>query len=416
MTISTTNNKMEYTSDGILVAYTLDYKVLDATHMTVYLDGVLQSSGYTVDLNADQDNDPGGTVTLDTAPAAGVLITLLRTVPLTQLVDYQPYDPFPAATHERALDNLTLQNQQQQEEIDRNSQGIGTEPGVDTTAPVYDAGKGWMWSESDPKKIVNSDVNLNQLGLQVAADASAASTSAYEASVSEGWSYKWAQENEDVPVDDGVHPSGFSAYHWAKKSEATAAAGEANLGSNLGAGEGVFAQKSVVTLEFKSLVAAGTLGIASDADEITLTGTGLADAPSDGKEYVRKDAAWEIATQSGGVPIGSVIMWAGIVGDIPVGWQVADGTNGTVNLLGKFARGIDVGATGIDPDGERAVGNSQLDELKSHTHDNGAATGTSAGGGFGSLAGDTSSITSGGTGGAETRPVNVAVYYIQKVS
>ncbi|RKX23260.1 MAG: hypothetical protein DRP45_10705, partial [Candidatus Zixiibacteriota bacterium] len=190
MTISTTNNKMEYTSDGILVAYTLDYKVLDATHMTVYLDGVLQSSGYTVDLNADQDNDPGGTVTLDTAPAAGVLITLLRTVPLTQLVDYQPYDPFPAATHERALDNLTLQNQQQQEEIDRNSQGIGTEPGVDTTAPVYDAGKGWMWSESDPKKIVNSDVNLNQLGLQVAADASAASTSAYEASVREGWSYK----------------------------------------------------------------------------------------------------------------------------------------------------------------------------------------------------------------------------------
>jgi len=130
----------------------------------------------------------------------------------------------------------------------------------------------------------------------------------------------------------------------------------------------------------------------------------------DPHQWARKGA------QATALPVGSIIMWGGLIGSVPTGWQIADGTNGTVDLRGRFARGIDVGATGVDPDGERVVGNVQLDEFKSHIHSvpdthilsgsSGAAVGVQ----------DPTDGESGATGGDETRPVNVAVYYIQKVS
>lgn len=46
---------------------------------------------------------------------------------------------------------------------------------------------------------------------------------------------------------------------------------EINTASNLGAGEGVFAQKSTYDLEFKSLVAGDNINISSDANEITIS-------------------------------------------------------------------------------------------------------------------------------------------------
>jgi len=53
----------------------------------------------------------------------------------------------------------------------------------------------------------------------------------------------------------------------------TSGGGEANTASNLGAGEGIFAQKVGVDLQFKSLVAGTNISLASDANEITITGT-----------------------------------------------------------------------------------------------------------------------------------------------
>lgn len=49
--------------------------------------------------------------------------------------------------------------------------------------------------------------------------------------------------------------------------------GEVNTASNLGAGEGVFAQKNVADLEFKSLVAGTNIDITSDSNTITIDNT-----------------------------------------------------------------------------------------------------------------------------------------------
>jgi hypothetical protein len=58
-----------------------------------------------------------------------------------------------------------------------------------------------------------------------------------------------------------------------------AGTGEANTASNLGAGEGVFAAKVGVDLQFKSLVAGTNVSLGSDANTITINSTGGAASP-----------------------------------------------------------------------------------------------------------------------------------------
>jgi len=48
--------------------------------------------------------------------------------------------------------------------------------------------------------------------------------------------------------------------------------------------------------------------------------------------------------------IGAIIIWSGAIADIPAGWQLCDGTNGTPDLRGLFVKGAfgdgDRGVTG----------------------------------------------------------------------
>tara|TARA_R110000751_G_scaffold145545_1_gene249110 strand:- start:55 stop:696 length:642 start_codon:yes stop_codon:yes gene_type:complete len=45
------------------------------------------------------------------------------------------------------------------------------------------------------------------------------------------------------------------------------------------------------------------------------------------------------------VPSGVVLMWAGILANIPAGYNLCDGTNGTPNLIAKFIRCVATDAT-----------------------------------------------------------------------
>jgi hypothetical protein len=67
-----------------------------------------------------------------------------------------------------------------------------------------------------------------------------------------------------------------------------------------------------------------------------------------------------------GVPAGAIIMWSGVVGAIPAGWYLCDGTNGTPNLVDRFVRGASGGdelTTGGSDSVVLDVGN-----LPSHDH------------------------------------------------
>jgi hypothetical protein len=50
-------------------------------------------------------------------------------------------------------------------------------------------------------------------------------------------------------------------------------------------------------------------------------------------------------TASGTIPSGLIAMWHGTIANIPSGWVICDGNNGTPNLLDKFVKGVPTAAT-----------------------------------------------------------------------
>ena len=202
---------MLYTADGVATVYAYTFRVDRAEDMSVYLDGVLTPSGWTID---GLGSDNGGNVTFSVAPALNVTITLLREIALEQLVDYQKYDPFPSETHEGALDKLTMIDQQLQEQLGRTLLASPDTPAsVDNTLPPYSAGKGIMWHETE-ERMTNSDDNINGIVSAANASAAAAANSETNALASENKATLWAEEAEDTPVEPGE----YSAYHWAQKA------------------------------------------------------------------------------------------------------------------------------------------------------------------------------------------------------
>lgn len=60
------------------------------------------------------------------------------------------------------------------------------------------------------------------------------------------------------------------------------------------------------------------------------------------------DVRGEIRSEVGGVdyfmvPQGAIIMWSGLISDIPDGWALCDGNNGTPDLLSRFIFGVPSG-------------------------------------------------------------------------
>jgi hypothetical protein len=142
---------------------------------------------------------------------------------------------------------------------------------------------------------------------------------------------------------------------------------------------------------------------------------------------------------TGGVPAGAVMAFA--MNSAPTGWLAADGlavsrstyarlfaavgtTHGVGNgsttfnvpdLRGYFVRGS---GTNSDATASGTFGAKQADELKSHSHtvgDNGVASNGNFGpGGAAPYPSGGATRTTSDTGGAETRPKNIAMLYCIK--
>lgn len=68
-----------------------------------------------------------------------------------------------------------------------------------------------------------------------------------------------------------------------------------------------------------------------------------------------------------GMPDGTIVMWSGAVTDIPDGWVLCDGTNGTPNLQDRFILSINAGENPGATGGEHEKMLSAVN-LPSHTH------------------------------------------------
>ena len=151
MTVPTTTNRISY-SGSTATGYPYTFKIFSNSDLEVY-----QTSGATTQkLTLDADytvsgagQDSGGNVTLAQAPAASDILTIRRVLPLTQEIDYQPLDPFPAESHEEGLDRGVMLAQQIQEELGRSLKlAAYTTCTADLTLPEPSARKVLNWNDT----------------------------------------------------------------------------------------------------------------------------------------------------------------------------------------------------------------------------------------------------------------------------
>lgn len=158
MTLLSQTSKNVFVGDGATVLFSYTFRIFADADLEVTIQDtsvtpqteitLVLTSDYTVTGAGDAS---GGTITLlltgqlSAAPSATDNITIKRNLPLTQPTDYVENDPFPATSHEDALDRSRMIDQQLQEESDRslripiNITGVST----DLPSPVADQILGW---------------------------------------------------------------------------------------------------------------------------------------------------------------------------------------------------------------------------------------------------------------------------------
>ena len=125
MTVSTTTGSVSYSANGTQPIFAYTFRIFEDADLVVILrndtTGVETTQTLTTDYTVTgAGTQSGGNVVFGAAPATGNTMFIRRVLPLTQTTDYVENDPFPAESHERALDKLTMLVQQTQlEDEDR---------------------------------------------------------------------------------------------------------------------------------------------------------------------------------------------------------------------------------------------------------------------------------------------------------
>jgi len=126
MTVSSTTTRNSSSGNGVLDTFSYGFKIFDDDDITVIIrtesTGVetvkTKNTHYTV---TGVGSASGGNIvfTSGNIPASGETVVRLRTTARTQLTDYVANDPFPAESHEDALDKLTFITQELEEQLGR---------------------------------------------------------------------------------------------------------------------------------------------------------------------------------------------------------------------------------------------------------------------------------------------------------
>ncbi|MBT5658556.1 MAG: hydrolase, partial [Rhodospirillaceae bacterium] len=110
--------RIQYTGDGTQTAFTYPFPIFADGDIEVYLDDTLKTitTDYTV---AGAGDSAGGTVTILAAPLSGIVVTLLRNIPIKRTTDFQEGGEFRAKVINDELDKMTAGLQQVEVEAGR---------------------------------------------------------------------------------------------------------------------------------------------------------------------------------------------------------------------------------------------------------------------------------------------------------
>lgn len=100
---------VRYAADGARTSFAYPFPIFASEDLKIYFDGAPQYYGFDV---AGSGESSGGTVTFDAPPAAGIVVTLERSLPLERMTDYLEGGDFSARSINTELDYLTAGLQQ----------------------------------------------------------------------------------------------------------------------------------------------------------------------------------------------------------------------------------------------------------------------------------------------------------------
>jgi len=110
MSISTTSTKISYEGNASDAQYPIPFKYLEESHVSVYIDGVLQAKGAGADYEMGGDGTTNtGWITTTSPQADTKTITIVLDVPFDQPVDLQETGVLSSSTLEEAYDRLNMQ-------------------------------------------------------------------------------------------------------------------------------------------------------------------------------------------------------------------------------------------------------------------------------------------------------------------
>jgi microcystin-dependent protein len=289
MTISNTTVKHVYSGNGVATRWDYTFKILQTSDIQVYLTspaGITEqvTANYSIDVNNKQVVYPA--VGAGMQPLAdGWQITLLRAVPQTQDMDLQNQGAYDAEDIESGFDKLTMLLQEISEKLRRT------------------------------------------VSLPVTSDTSAGDIADYIDQMS-------VLLKSGIDQIDAISAANIEAVDAIKQDAQTAennAAGSATASGNSAAA----AAESAVVADAAADRALAASGIPGPYDgETGHAHTGEdGQGPKVGKIGLTADVAGYL------VPTGGIIMWSGKIADIPSGWYLCDGNNGTPDLRDRFIVG-----------------------------------------------------------------------------
>lgn len=458
--------RIQYEADGATTEFSYPFVIFEDSDLLVYLNDTLQTSGYTV---SGAGVEGGGDVTFDTEPEDGVIVTLVRLVPEERTTDFAEGGAFRAAVINDELDRIVCMVQQLREDVSRSVARPATSTATASLAlPDPAAGKALKWNAAGDG-LANSAVDPDTLGSAASAAVAAAAAAETAQGLAEdardaasGYSddaQDYAAQAAaavaalpqatitDISVDTTVDAEDngvtFAATTTAADVDLTCPPSEEAATGEVDAPFLFWASCSGDNSLF--LVPQGTDTIAGSADPYELVDGEKARVVLDESVTPHNWAVMVFGAAAGdATPVGAIMGFS--MSTVPTGWLECSGaavsrttyadlfaaigttygagdgstTFNLPDLRGEFLRGWDHGR-GVDAG--RGPGSFQDGEVEEHDHitpiyDTGIgypSAGVSPATGVAPSGNRSSTVTkTSATGGAETRPRNVAVMYCIK--
>lgn len=171
MTVTTTEDTIHQTGNGVTNTVSYPYKFFAKTDLVVIntnlttLDEttLVLGTDYTIPNTSDAQGYPSGAeITLSVAPDSNTRTTVYRNLPFTQGISYPEDDPFPAKTHEKGLDKLTLLCQQVLGYVNKALRfaNTSTSTGVTVSQPIANRG---LKYNADGTQIIPTDEDPDEI-------------------------------------------------------------------------------------------------------------------------------------------------------------------------------------------------------------------------------------------------------------